>query len=128
MANWAMTTFSTADKDIVELIKNGLTLDFDYNEETGTGCCSLKWSFAALDWDKIEAVAKEHKSNLHMIARDLYGCNEQEIKFKNGVMTLFEERAVEPEWHFVDEDETCSDEDCEKSESDDDSTSWLDEI
>ena len=58
MANWYSTSFKTNDFDIVELIRQGKTMDFDYDEESGYGNCRLRYGFNALDLETIENVAK----------------------------------------------------------------------
>jgi hypothetical protein len=95
MANWYTASFKTTDKDIVNIIKNGQTMQFSYDEEIGGGNCDLKYGLCAIDLNKIEEIASKHKSNLHIIAYDIYTCTEQELEFKNGIETICESRHKE---------------------------------
>ena len=85
MANWYHTSFTITDKDIIEIIKNGQTIDFYYEEETGYGHCSLGWGLASVDINKIREIAAEHKSSFHIASSDLLSNTRQTWEFKDGV-------------------------------------------
>lgn len=85
MANWYSTTFTIMDKDIIEVIKNGKTINLYYEEETGCGHCSLGWGLASVDIGKIREIAAEHKSSFHIISSDWLSNTRQTWEFKDGV-------------------------------------------
>lgn len=92
MANWYITSFRTTDKDIVDVIKNGRTIDFFYNENDGNGHCSLAWGFCSIDMEKVANIAEEHKSSFYIRSSDYLTGTVQEWEFKNGVQVLAENR------------------------------------
>ena len=104
MANWYSTSFTTIDKDIVEVIKNGPTIDFDYDEETGNGHCSLRYGLGSIDLDKIAEIAIEHKSSFRFVSSDIMADTRQIFEFKDGV-----EVVAKTEHNIVDWDKLISD-------------------
>ena len=92
MANWYSTTFQTTDKDIVDVIKNGRTIDFFYNENNGNGHCSLAWGFWSMDMVKVANIAEDHKSSFYIRTCDYLTGTVQEWKYENGVEVLAESR------------------------------------
>lgn len=85
MANWYMTNFETKDKDIVEIIKNGQTIDFNYDNETGAGHCRLGWGLASIDMEKVTEIATDHKSSFRITSSDFLANVRQTWEFKNGI-------------------------------------------
>ena len=85
MANWYDTTFETKDKDIVEIIKNGRTIDFCYHEDTNIGVCRLAWGIGSIDMDKVKQIAEEHYSSFMISSSDILTGTLQEWSFENGV-------------------------------------------
>ena len=92
MANWYVTSFETNDKDIVELIKNGRTVDFDYDETDEQGWCRLAWGIGSLDVEEIERVAKANKSSFCIYSSDAYTNTEQMWVCENGETKIAESR------------------------------------
>lgn len=93
MGTFCGTHFTTNDKDIVDIAKNGLVTDFKYNEETGEGFFYVKNGLANIDLDKIVAVAKKHKSSfLFKSMGDYYFPHYQIFEFKDGVEVTCESR------------------------------------
>ena len=98
MANWYATSFKTTDKDIIEVIKNGRTTDFYYNENDSTGHCCLAWGLCSFDMDKVEEIAKEHKSTVYIRSSDYLTETVQEWEYKDGVEVLAEVRHEPTVW------------------------------
>lgn len=92
MANWYMTSFRTTDKDILEIIKNGIATDFYYDEKLEIGSCRLAWGFCSIDMEKVANIAEEHKSSFYIRSSDYLTGTVQEWEFKNGVQVLAENR------------------------------------
>ena len=92
MANWYMTSFKTTDKDILEIIKNGRTTNFYYDEKLEVGSCRLAWGLCSIDMEKAMNIAEEHKSSFYIRTFDYYTGTVQEWEFKNGVQVLAENR------------------------------------
>lgn len=106
MANWYSTSFTTTDKDIVDVIKNGQMIDFYYDEETGNGHCGLRYGLGALDLNKIANIAVEHKSSFRFVSSDIMADTRQTFAFKDGV-----EVVAKTEHNIVDWDKLMSDDD-----------------
>ena len=104
MANWYSTTFRTTDKDIADVIKNGRTIDFDYDENDGSGYCMLAWGLCSFDMKKAEGIAKAHKSSFYIRSSNYLTETVQEWKFEDGVEVLAEIRHEPAEWSEVTED------------------------
>lgn len=85
MANWYTTSFETEDKDIVEIIKNGRTTDFYYDEDTHQGFCRLAWGLCSIDVDKVKQIIEEHHSSFMISSSDILTGTLQEWSFENGV-------------------------------------------
>ncbi len=92
MANWFHTTFRTNNNKIAEVVKNGRTRDFKYNENIGRGSCELAYGLYAFDTDLVEKIALENKSSFHFLSSDIMVDEEQEWEFVNGVETISEVR------------------------------------
>ncbi len=107
MANWYSTTFETNDKDIAEIIKNGVTTDFSYDEASGCGGCFLQYGIGSIDVERAAETAIEHKSSFHIISCDIMQDTKQTWVFENGV-----EVVVKTEHDLIDWDAILSD-DCE---------------
>lgn len=105
MANWYMTYFETRDKEIVELIENGQTIQFYYDEEEGNGHCDLRWGVAALDIEAIENTAMTNKSSFFIRSSDSLTGNVQTWVYENGECKSWENKYVEIEYVDVDVDE-----------------------
>ena len=103
MANWYSTYFETKDKDIVKLIKDGQTIDFNYNEENGNGNCSLRWGLNALDMDAIDNIATNNNSSFFIRATDVMGCSQHIWGYENGKENVAEVKEIEPVWQYVDD-------------------------
>ena len=84
MANWYSTSFNTNDFDIVELIRQGNTMDFDYDEESGYGNCRLQYGFNALDLQTIENVAKNNHSSFQINSIDILTNTKHIWEYKDG--------------------------------------------
>ena len=104
MANWYSTSFETTDKDIVDIIKNGRTIDFYYNENDCTGYCRLAWGIASFDMEKAAEIAEEHKSSFYIKSSDYLVETIQECGYKDGVEVLAETRHEPVEWGEITED------------------------
>lgn len=85
MANWYLTSFNTTDKDIVDIIKHGKTIDFYYDEKSGFGHCRLAWGLGSIDVEKIAEIAEANKSTFHIITEDCFTNSRQEWEFIYGV-------------------------------------------
>ena len=90
MANWYSTYFETKDKDIIELIKNGETIDFYYDEEKGNGNCSLRWGLAALNVELIGNIATNNHSSFFIRSSDVLTGNVQTWAYENGKEKVIE--------------------------------------
>lgn len=84
MANWYNTYFRTEDKEIVNLIEEGQTMDFDYNEESGDGNCSLRWGLNAIDMEAIESIAKDNHSTFLICSSDVLTGTTHTWAYENG--------------------------------------------
>lgn len=85
MGTWCYTKFNTNDKDIANVIKDGLVAEFEYNETTGDGFCRIKYGIGNLDMDKIVNIATTHKSSFCIRSTgDYYFPHNQTWEFKNG--------------------------------------------
>ena len=104
MANWYHTSFKTIDKDIVNIIRDGQTIEFDYNEQTGYGTCDLRYGLCAINLEKIENLAAQHKSDFHIKAFDIMADTEQELEFKNGEVVISEVRHNIVDWNAIMDD------------------------
>ena len=84
MANWYNTYFKTEDREIVDLIEEGNTMDFDYDEESGYGNCRLQYGFNALDLETIENVAKNNHSSFQINSIDILTNTKHIWEYKDG--------------------------------------------
>ena len=104
MANWYTTSFRTTDKDIVDIIKNGRTIDCDDDEklEVGIGC--LAGGICSIDTEKVEDIAKKHKSSFYIRSSDYLTETIEEWEYKDGVEILAESRHEPFEWKEATDD------------------------
>ena len=103
MANWYDASFRTTDKDIIDVIKNGRTIDFYYDEKLEVGSCRLAWGLCSIDIEKIDEIATEHKSSFYIRTSDYLTSTIQEWEFKDGVEILAETRHDEV-WRVTEEE------------------------
>ena len=106
MANWYSTSFKTTDKDILDVIKNGRTTDFYYDEKLEVGSCRLAWGICSIDTEKVEDIAKKHKSSFYIRSFDYLTETVEEWEYKDGIEILAESRHTPSEfkWEEVSED------------------------
>ena len=71
-------------QNIVNLIKNGLTIDFDYDENTGIGTCRLKYGIASIDIDTVKNIDQENKSSFLIRSIDILTEIAQTWIYKDG--------------------------------------------
>lgn len=104
MANWYTTSFRTTDKDIADIIKHGRTIDFDYDEKLEVGSCRLAWGICSIDTEKVEDIAKKHKSSFYIRSSDYLTETIEEWEYKDGVEILAESRHEHFEWKEATDD------------------------
>lgn len=85
MANWWTTSFTTDDMEIVELIKDSITIDFQYNKNTCSGICRLAYGIASLNIEEIKRVAKKNNSTFSIDSHDIYSMVSQKWVYENGI-------------------------------------------
>lgn len=91
MANWYNTYFETKDKEIVKLIEEGQTIDFNYDEERGDGNCKLRYGLYALDVKAIKTIAEKNGSSFIIDSNDIMTNLFFAWVFKNGREEIFEQ-------------------------------------
>ena len=84
MANWYNTYFKTEDREIADLIEEGQTINFYYDEESGDGYCSLRWGLNAIDMEAIELIAKDNHSTFLIRSSDVLTGTTHTWVYENG--------------------------------------------
>lgn len=103
MANWYGTYFETKDKEIAKLIENGRTLDFNYDEESGTGNCSLQWGLNAIDMDAIDIIATKNGSSFFIRSSDNLTGTQHIWGYENGKENIAEVNKFEVVYEDIEE-------------------------
>lgn len=106
MGTWCYTNFNTNDKDIANAIKDGVVVEFEYNETTGEGFCRIKYGIGNLNMVKIANIATSHKSSFYIRSTgDYYFPHDQTWEFKNGEEIICESKDLVYNFDNCDEED-----------------------
>ena len=105
MANWYNVSFRTINDEVVEIIKNGQTVDFYYDKKLQVGHCRLKWGLSSIDVEKLENLAERNKLSFYIRALDYLTKTVQEFEYKNGDMIALESKHDPSYWKEINEDD-----------------------